>query len=442
MQSGLRSWGRTFRFQHAVAPVEWRDGPLSIPRGLTALPQGLARSYGDSCLNEGGALLLTRKLDRFIAFDRATGLLRVEAGVSLDEIMRFCIPQGWFLAVVPGTKFVTVGGAIANDIHGKNHHRMGTFGCHVTAFELLRSDGTRIVCTPTDNVDYYRATIGGLGLTGLVTWADIQLRPIHNAFIAEESIRFSGLDDFFKLNEDSEKDFEYTVSWVDCSARGKKLGRGQYLRGNHAGPQFGRTPAVKPPLPLMVPFQFPPYVMSGPTIHAMNFVLYHKQLRKKSFHLKRFDPFFFPLDGIHNWSRIYGPRGFFQYQYVVPMEDSRAIVRETFELIAASGQASFLAVLKTFGDVPSPGMLSFPKPGVTLAVDFSNYGEKSLQLFRALDRVVSSVGGSLYPAKDSRMPPEFFRQAYPQWKEFGRYIDPRFSSSFWRRVTGALQESP
>jgi len=212
-----------------------------IERSL--LPYGNGRSYGDSCLNDGGALLHTRGLDRFIAFDPTTGMLRCEAGVLLSEILELIVPQGWFLPVTPGTRFVTVGGAIANDVHGKNHHRAGTFGAWIRGFELLRSDGSRHRCSPTENPDWFAATVGGLGLTGLITWAEIQLRRIANPWIASETIRFggleeffavSGLEEFFAVSAASDRDYEYTVAWLDCTSRGAALGRGLFMRGNHA----------------------------------------------------------------------------------------------------------------------------------------------------------------------------------------------------------------
>lgn len=431
------SWGRLPSAESDPLRVSWRSELLpDLPEGLTALPYGLGRSYGDSCLNDGGALLLTRGLDRFIAFDRANGVLRCEAGVTLEEIIHLVLPQGWFLPVTPGTKFVTVGGAIANDVHGKNHHRVGTFGRFVRRFELARSDGERLTCSPVENADWFQATIGGLGLTGLVTWAEIQLRPVANAYVETESVKFGSLAEFFDLNAESERDFEYTVAWVDCLATGSKLGRGHYLRGNHAGPQLERLAAPRSlPLP-PVPFDLPGFALNSLTVRAFNFVYYHRQRARLKRRLASYDSFFYPLDAVGHWNRIYGRRGFYQYQFVLPPTASRMQLREIFEEIAESGQASFLAVLKTFGDKRSPGWLSFPKPGVTLALDFPNRGEKTLALFERLDRLIADGGGAVYPAKDARMSGEHFRAFFPAWEKLGPYIDPRFSSSFWRRVTG------
>lgn len=234
--SSYTSWGRVLRPQHELLPLASRHAPLpALPDGSASmLPYGNGRSYGDSNLNPDGALLPGRQLDRFIAFDPATGVLRCEAGVLLSEILRLVVPQGWFLPVTPGTQFVTVGGAIANDVHGKNHHVAGSFGNHVRCFELLRSDGTRRVCSLTEHADWFAATVGGLGLTGLITWAEVQLRRVANPFMVTESIRFRSLEEFFELSAASEADHEYTVSWIDCAFGGKRLGRGLFNRGNHA----------------------------------------------------------------------------------------------------------------------------------------------------------------------------------------------------------------
>jgi FAD/FMN-containing dehydrogenase len=438
LSNEVSSWGRLPHAQHAVGGVEWRDEPLVVPEGLTALPHGLGRSYGDSCLNDGGALVLTDRLNRFIAFDRTTGVIRCESGVTLEQISKLTVPQGWFLPVTPGTKFVTLGGAIANDVHGKNHHAAGTFGRWVRAFELVRSDGTRRICTPTENADWFGATIGGLGLTGLVTWAEFQLRPIHNAYIETETIKFGSLDEFYDINEESVRDYEATVSWTDCLIQGKSLGRGHYIRGNHAGPQLSERKIPRQPgMKLAAPFDAPSFAMNKLFVKAFNFAYYHRQLPKRKAGLATIDSFYYPLDGVHRWNRIYGKRGFFQYQLVVPIKDSRAAAQEIFEQVVRSGQASFLNVFKTFGTLESPGWLSFPRPGVTLAVDFANRGQSTLDLFARLDRIVEEAGGAVYPAKDARMSPASFRKFFPAWEKLVPYVDPRISSSFWRRVTSS-----
>jgi FAD/FMN-containing dehydrogenase len=301
---------------------------------------------------------------------------------------------------------------------------------------LLRSDGSRLVCSPDENEELYRATIGGLGLTGVVTWAELQLTRINNPLIEMESIRFRNLDEFFELNAASERDYRYTVAWVDVLARGDKLGRGLYLRGNNAAPAIEDLPRLRWTSRISVPVDAPGWSVNPLTVRAFNFAYYRKQLRKVQAGLVPYEPFFYPLDAVAKWNRVYGKRGFFQYQCVVPAGTDT--MRRILEVIAASKEASPLVVLKTFGDLPSPGMLSFPRAGVTLALDFPNRGERTFRLFEELDALVADAGGALYPAKDARMPPEMFRRSFPNWQDFARHVDPRFSSSFWRRVTNEI----
>ncbi|XXF77329.1 FAD-binding oxidoreductase [Myxococcaceae bacterium GXIMD 01537] len=440
----LQSWGRYPRVEAQEArALAWSTDALPAPaQGGSLLPYGQGRTYGDGCLNQGGTVLTTGGLDRLLGFDAATGVVRCEAGVTLDTLLRLAVPRGWFLPVTPGTKFVSVGGAIANDVHGKNHHRAGTFGRYVRRFELLRSDGSRRVCSPEENADWYGATIGGLGLTGLITWAEVQLRPIHNPFVLSETVPLANLADFFTRARESEQDCELTVAWVDCLAKGRKLGRGLYYRGNWAPPQLERLPLARSHLShgsgLAVPMDMPAFCLNRLSVSAFNWLYYHAGKRKKGAWLQHYDPFFYPLDKVHRWNRIYGRRGFLQFQCVVPFSTAQDALREILERSARGGLPSFLNVLKTFGDVPSPGWLSFPRPGVTLAMDFANGGEKTFRLVEELDRVTREAGGAVYPAKDARMSPESFAAYFPKLAQFQPYVDPAFSSSFWRRVNPSL----
>lgn len=438
MQSGYQSWGRYFYYAHHNCSLNWLQDTLPQVSG-SLLPYGLGRSYGDSCLNDGQALLHSRNLNRLIAFDKSTGILQCEAGVSLAEILDFCVPHGWFLPVTPGTKFVTLGGAIGNDVHGKNHNKVGTFGCHVREFELLRSDGTRRMCSAIHNSDLFAATIGGLGLTGFITRVELQLIPVKNAFVQEESIQCENLEEMMKLFAASEQDYTYTVAWIDCLAQGSQLGRGIFTRGNHCD-NIALPVMHKPHRKLSVPFVFPPNCMNKLTVGAFNQLYFRKlQLGKGGGKQKKsrmdYDSFFYPLDAIHHWNRLYGPKGFIQYQCVL-VEDALNAMKELLARIARSGQPSPLNVLKEFGDVESPGLLSFPRKGLTLALDFPNRGEKTLKLCNELDEVVRQARGALYPAKDSRMSPAMFADSFPRLAEFEQHIDPAFSSSFWRRVRG------
>jgi FAD/FMN-containing dehydrogenase len=438
-----QSWGRYPKVQHSqVQSIYWRSELPDLSKfEQPVLPYAYGRSYGDSCLNEGGASLDISHLRRFISFDEEKGLLRCETGVSLAEILEIMVPRGWFLPVSPGTKFVSVGGAIANDIHGKNHHRAGTFGCHVTCFELLRSNGERLICTPDENKELYCATIGGLGLTGIILWAEFRLKPIVNPYIDMDHIRFSSLDEFFELSVESDQDYEYTVSWVDILIGGKNLCRGIFTRGNHNQSKALASKPGKKGLPLALPFNFPSFALNTLTVKAFNELYYHTQLSKSVHKVVPYDPFFYPLDSIHNWYRMYGKRGFLQYQFVIPFENALEAMEEILGRIRRSGEGSFLTVLKQFGSIQSPGMLSFPRPGLTLALDFAYGGQKTLQLLDKLDKIVLQSGGAVYPAKDARMSAASFQAFFPRWKEFAQYVDSHFSSSFWRRVTAARTQS-
>ncbi|MBI5068443.1 MAG: FAD-binding oxidoreductase [Deltaproteobacteria bacterium] len=429
------SWGRIPRLRPAaVVPLHWAEPAALAGRAAPILAHGLGRSYGDACLNEGGTLLLTRGLDRFLALDEAAGTLTCEAGVSLAEILTLVVPRGWFLPVVPGTQHVTVGGAIANDVHGKNHHRAGTFGGQVRWLELLRSTGEVLRCSPDGNRELFAATVGGLGLTGLVLRAGLSLRRIATTRVAAESLPLRDLSEFFAGSAESDQRFEYTVAWIDCLASGARLGRGILHRGNHAagpGPLAWRSGSR-----LSVPFELPFSPLGRLTLGAFN-ALYHAAHRGAGARAVEARGFFFPLDGVARWNRIYGRAGFFQFQCQVPPPAAPEALRALLATIARSGQGSFLAVLKNFGAAPSPGLLSFPREGTTLALDFPDRGERTARLFRELHAVVADHRGRIYSAKDAHMSPAQFaaqhREALPA---FRAQVDPAFSSSLWRRVTG------
>ncbi len=421
-------WGRYPKAeQRAISIV---DRYAMLDNDSTWLPFGNGRSYGDSCLNSDGTLVHTQYLNKYLAFDSSTGILRCESGIKFCEIIDTVLPMGWFLPVTPGTKFVTVGGAIANDVHGKNHHVDGCFGHFVVQFELLRSDGTRLICSPTENEALFKATIGGLGLTGLIVWADIQLKPVKSAYLDVETVPYASLDEFRQLSEASKENFVYTVAWVDCLARGENLGRGIFLRANHAEHQ-GPPQRVKKKL--TVPIDFPGRSLNKYTIKAFNHLYYWNGARNAGLSKQHYDPYFYPLDGINNWNRIYGGAGFLQYQFVVPSDNYDAI-REIMACIASAGAGSFLAVLKEFGEIPSLGMLSFPRKGVCLALDFPNHGKQTFELLDHLDEYVMAAGGAIYPAKDARMSRQAFQQFFPALDNFRAHVDPAFCSDFWLRV--------
>jgi FAD/FMN-containing dehydrogenase len=397
------------------------------------LPVGAGRSYGDVCLLENGTLLGARGMDHLLHFDPTTGVLRCEGGVTLAEILDFAVPLGFFLPVTPGTKYVTVGGAIANDIHGKNHHLAGTFGGHVLRFELVRSDGARIMCSPRENRDWFQATIGGMGLTGLITWAEVRLRPIVSRKIDYRGDKFVGFDEFLAISR-AAAEVEYTVAWIDCVSTGKNFARGIFMQGTHSQTPDELKPSKEPKL--VFPIELPEFVLNKATIGLFNFAYYKKQLGKTVTSMVDYEPFFYPLDSVLEWNKMYGKRGLLQFQCALPWEADNDGITQIMKAITVSGLASFLAVLKVFGDVPSPGMLSFPMPGLTLALDFPIRDEVSFALLQRLAEITLEHGGRMYPAKDARMTAHQFQTFYPQWERFAAYVDPAFDSSFWQRVTG------
>ena len=431
----FESWGRYPKYPAHVIPMHWQqDFPANIA-GLHngVLPVGLGRSYGDSCLLADGNLLVTTGMNRLLRFDPETGILTAEAGISLAQILDFAVPRGFFLPVTPGTKYVTLGGAIANDIHGKNHHVAGTFGSHVLGFELVRSDGSRRLCSTTENPDWFAATIGGLGLTGLITWVSVRLTPIVSRKIDVEGIQFHGIDEFLALTEQY-KHVEYTVSWIDCVSTGKNFARGIFMLGEHSAVPAELKPSPAPKL--VFPIEAPGFALNHTTVSLFNTVFFHKQRKPHVKALQDYEPFFYPLDAVLNWNRLYGKAGLLQFQYAIPWAHAREGTIAILTEVAKSGLASFLAVLKAFGDVPSPGLLSFPQPGITLALDFPIKQDLTFPLVERLADMTREFGGRLYPAKDAAMTAAQFQTFYPQWEQLARFRDPAITSSFWERVTG------
>jgi len=434
----FESWGRFPKAAPSkVVPVHWRS-EVPFARGAPPfLARGMGRSYGDSCLNGGGTLLTVRTLDRFIALDEARGLLTCEAGATLGEILDLVAPRGLFLPVVPGTQHVTVGGAIANDVHGKNHHRAGTFGRHVESLELLRSDGVRRNCSPGENPELFAATLGGLGLTGLILSATLRLRRLGPGVpqVRTETVPLRDLDDFFGQAGEADAASEFTVAWIDSLARGARVGRGLFTRGNWAD---AGLPGARPRRRgLSVPVALPISPLNRLTVAAFNGLVRARGWMARGERLRHYQSFFFPLDRVAHWNRIYGRDGPLQFQCALPGPAAPSAVRQLLDIVARYGEGSFLAVLKTLGEVESPGLLSFPRQGVTLALDFANRGERTSRLFRELHQTVAVHGGRLYPAKDAHMSGEQFRRQYADvLPRFRAQVDPAFSSSFWRRVEG------
>ncbi|MBO9588863.1 FAD-binding oxidoreductase [Devosia sp.] len=435
MAANLDSFGRIDRHsRRSLAPdlaMESFDGGSGE---LSLLAFGNGKSYGDSCHNEGGALVPMRSRRTILHLDISSGVLKAEAGITLEEIIAHAAPHGFFLPVTPGTRFVTLGGAIANDVHGKNHHVRGTFGCHVTGFELLRSDGRRYACSPNENAELFAATIGGMGLTGIVLSASIKLMRVGSLDVEEEITPFADLDEYFGLAEAADAANEYAVAWVDQLA---PTNRGVLLTGNHA--QNGNFQTAKSATRLTVPFEMPFSMLNGLSLKAFNFAYFHAKARKSGQKtLSTYGSFFYPLDAVGNWNRLYGPKGLYQHQSVIPFASARKAIPQMLEASRKAGQASFLTVLKRFGAAASPGLFSFPRPGYTLTMDFSNRGASTLKLLETLDALTVEAGGRVNPYKDQRMSAATFAAGFPEWAELERYRDPRFSSDFWRRTALSL----
>src|SRR5690554_6687289 len=434
----VSSWGRLSNAPHHLEVLGHQTPPEHVitDRG-PGVCRGMGRSYGDVCLNPQGTLWQTTGLDRFIQFDPETGRLRCEAGVLLRDIQRQLVPRGWMLPVTPGTQLVTVGGAIANDVHGKNHHRMGCFGDHVLRFRLARTDGSVVECRAdgdATSVGLYRASIGGLGLTGVIVDVELQLRRIESPWLRTETLPYQTLDEFFELAQQSEADWEYTVSWVDCLSGSDP--RGIFLRANHCPLPADGTPPSLRTRSMTIPLTPPISLVNRLSLRPFNALYYAAQRRQAGPGLSHYQPFFYPLDSIHHWNRMYGPKGFYQYQCVIPEVSAKQTISELLSTIADSGQGSFLAVLKTLGARPTSGLLSFPMPGATLALDFPNRGQATLALLEKLDFLVQNAGGRLYLAKDARMPADMFHNSYPNIGDFLPYRDPGISSAMSRRLLG------
>lgn len=413
-----------------VLQPAWLDSIVPAFESDGFLPVGNAKSYGDVGLTSTGKAISSLGLNRMIQFDEESGVLTVEAGVLLRDIQVTFVRRGWMLAVTPGTALVTVGGAVANDVHGKDHHRFGTFGEHVLAFTLVRSNGDVLECSPAQNSELFRATIGGLGLTGFIAVVSLQLRPVAGPYFDSEVIPYANLDEFFQLSEETDlAGWQASVSWFDCST--SKAGRGSFTRGNPSNRSYSES---KPSGGFSVPFTPPISLVNKLSLDVFNTSYFHLQKRGAGVREVHYNEFYYPLDGVGNWNRIYGPKGFFQYQSVVPMVDAASVTQEMLDVIKRSGQGSFLAVLKTFGDRKPAGLLSFARHGVTLALDFPNRGEATETLFGELDRIVLEAGGALNPSKDARMSRELFQAGFNGFSEFRKYRDPKITSDFARRV--------
>ncbi len=452
----LTGWGRVSPSSAELAePATAADaaevlsarGPAA--RGTAArqhrgvIPRGLGRSYNNAAQCDGGVVISTARLNRIIALDAATGLVTCEAGVSLEQLMVAGLPAGWFVPVSPGTRQVTVGGAIAADVHGKNHHVAGSFARHVRSFDLLLPDGEPRTVTNQSDPALFWATAGGMGLTGLIVRATVALKRVATSRIRVDTVRTADIDQTMAVLAEHDRRFGYTVAWSDSLARGAGLGRSVITSGDFAepgdlSPAGARDPfAFRPGARLGVPPGVPPGLVNRYTVALANDVWYRKAPRSRSGEIQAIGPFFHPLDGIRNWNRVYGPGGFRQYQYVLPF-GAESAVRRSFQLVSQARAPSFVTVLKRFG-ASDEGLLSFPMPGWTLALDFPARTPGLAGLLGSLDRLVVEAGGRVYLAKDSRVPPEVLAEMYPRLPEFRKLraeLDPAgvFASDLSRRL--------
>lgn len=408
--SSISGWGG-YPIQKAkvLTPISYSELQSQVKTQQSLISRGMGRSYGDSA--NAPFVLQTTYCDHFIAFDAKSGLLRVEAGITLLEILKIIVPQGWFLPVTPGTSYATLGGAIASDVHGKNHHVTGTFGQHVVSLDLLLGTGQIITTSPTKHADLFHATCGGMGLTGIILNSTIQLIPIKSAFINQKTIKANCIEAACEALE-SNNSSTYSVAWIDCLATGKNLGRSVIMLGEHAD-SGGLDLKVKDQI--IVPAHTPSFLLNSLTIKIFNSAFWAKAKHNKTQVIPLL-PYFYPLDAVRGWNKIYGKSGFLQYQFVLPKKNLVANMTMILREIAQSGLGSFLSVLKQFGPA-NKNLLSFPIEGYTLALDFK-ISESTIKLFSKLDEIVSGMGGKVYLTKDAVMQENFFKKTYPKWQEF------------------------
>ncbi|MCB9233534.1 MAG: FAD-binding oxidoreductase [Bacteroidia bacterium] len=425
----ITNWGN---FPVQEAEVRGFSGQDEAKNALEGLPgwiaRGLGRCYGDSNLNPH--ILSTHRNNHFLAFDPETGLLTCQSGVSLEDILNTFVPRGWFPPVTPGTKFITIGGAIAADVHGKNHHSEGSFSRHLRSFRLLLPSGEVMQCSPTENADAFWATCGGMGLTGLVLDATFQLKKIETSYFRQEVTKAKNLEDIMRQYEEA-MNWTYSVAWIDCQAGGRQMGRSILNKGEFAtleelkSTKFGKNPlALHKAGKLTIPFYFPGWSLNPLTVKAFNILYYNKMLKQQINNFVHYDPFFYPLDGILHWNRAYGRKGFTQYQFVMPPETAYEGLKKVLEKIRKRGIGSPVTVLKWFGK--QEGLLSFPMEGYTLALDFP-ITPRLWKFLDELDEIVLEAKGRLYLTKDVRMQREMFAKGYPslpEWLEIKAKLDP------------------
>ena len=397
------------------------------------IPRGNGRCYGDASL--ASQTLSTVKFDKILSFDTAAGVFECESGIRLDQILDVIVPKGWFLPVTPGTKLITVGGAVASDVHGKNHHVEGCFSHHVKEMDIILASGEMLTCSPDEHPDLFKATCGGMGLTGIITRVKFSLKKIETSYIRQQQIKAANLEEILDLFEQY-KDSTYSMAWIDCLKKGKHFGRSILIVGEHASLSDLNAGQRKDPLKLpskkkiSFPFNLPSWVLNTFTVKAFNFLYYGKNFKKIIRNIVPYEPFFYPLDAILHWNRGYGKKGFIQYQFVLPMSAKQGLI-EILNRISDKGIGSFLAVLKVFGKQDS--LISFPMEGYTLALDIP-VREGLFDFLDELDKIVLNYGGRLYMSKDARMKPEILESGYPGLAEFKAIVKKYNSENKIRSV--------
>jgi len=429
MKKHIANWGnypvvesdeKTFTFDEQLnQTLKQTDGVIA---------RGNGRCYGDASLEQN--TISTLKYDKILSFDTAKGIFECQSGLTLDRILEVIVPQGWFLPVTPGTKFITVGGAVASDVHGKNHHVDGAFSAHVLEMDVLLADGTTLTCSTTEHSDLFWATCGGMGLTGIITRVKFDLKKIETSYIRQKQIKAKNLEELIKLFDEYQH-YTYSVAWIDCLKKGESFGRSILMLGEHA--TIAELPENKKSNPLALPkkkqitfpFNLPSFVLNQFTVKAFNFLYYGKNFKREINNVVSYEPFFYPLDAILHWNRGYGKPGFVQYQFVLPLESKQGLI-DILNRISDEGLGSFLAVLKVFGK--QDDLISFPKEGYTLALDFP-VRDGLFKFLDELDEIVLKFGGRLYLSKDARMNSEIFWRSYenaPRFVEIIKKYNPQF----------------
>jgi decaprenylphospho-beta-D-ribofuranose 2-oxidase len=423
MKKQIANWGnypvmesdeKTFSFTDQLEKL--------VNENTDFIARGNGRCYGDGSL--ATQTISTLKFDKIISFDRVEGILECESGITLDQVLDVIVPSGWFLPVTPGTKFITIGGGVASDVHGKNHHVDGAFSNHIVDMDVMLASGQTVTCSPFHHQDLFEASCGGMGLTGVITRVKFRLKKISTSYIRQKQVKAENLETLIRLFEEY-KDYTYSVAWIDCLKKGKNFGRSILMLGEHAEIKDLNEKKQKNPLALpgkkqiTFPFNLPSFVLNTFTVKAFNFLYYNKNTKGVIDNVVSYEPFFYPLDAILHWNRGYGKSGFVQYQFVIPLEAKQGLI-EILNRISDEGLGSFLAVLKVFGKQES--MISFPMEGYTLALDFP-VRENLFPFLDELDKIVLKYGGRLYMSKDARMKPGILESGYPRLDEFRRVVE-------------------